>query len=368
MKLYNNNKIFFSKITEVITGSILKKVTKKYNSDYRVRLFDTRSHLLSMILLQLKELDGLHDLQTQIANNTKLRAIINIPSVSQLSRTNANRDYRLFEELFYFLVEYTQRRFGKVKLLKDFPALKIIDSTMIDLPFNLCKALRYDNKQKRSAVKISTLFNGYFPEKIHIVSGKVNDRKCIDGMIKDKESIYLFDRGYYDYGWYDKLTDDGYKFITRQPSNSCVEEIRSTYVKNELVFDYEITLGTNYSKNKTHNTYREILTFDENEEEFRILTNIFDVPAETILYLYKMRWQIELFFKWIKQNLRIKKCVGYNENSIKIQIYTALIAYLLIYILQQTTSPNSSNLNLTRLIKVNLLEPKEEVFLFLSSA
>jgi IS4 transposase len=124
------------------------------------------------------------------------------------------------------------------------------------------------------------------------MTGKVNDRKCIDDMIKNKNCIYLFDRGYYDYSWYNKLTDDEFKFITRQPSNACVEEIRSTYVDNDLIFDYEITLGTEYSKNKTHNTYKEILTFDENEKEFRVLTNIFDMSPEDILLLYRIRWKI----------------------------------------------------------------------------
>lgn len=368
MKFINNNKIFFRKITEVISGNVLRQRVKKYKSDYRTQFFDTASHLYSMLFFQIKGLDSLHDLQTQVANNTRLRSMINIPSVSQISRKNSNRDYRVFEDIFYYLVGYIQRRFGQVRINKELPVLKIIDSTMIDLSFELAKHFRYDKKQKRSAVKISTLFNGRYPEKVHIVTGKVNDRKCIDGMIKDKDCIYLFDRGYYDYKWYDNLTDTEYKFITRQPSNACVEEIKSTYVNNDLVFDYEITMGTDYSKNKTKNTYREILTFDEKEDEIRILTNIFDLSAETILYIYKMRWQIELFFKWIKQNLKIKKCIGYSENSIKIQIYTALIAYLLIYILQKTTNCNISMLVLTRLININLLEKKEDVFIYLSSA
>jgi IS4 transposase len=231
---------------------------------------------------------------------------------------------------------------------------------VIDLPFKLAKYFQYDMKQKRSAVKISTLFNGEHPERVNIVTAKINDRKCIDGMFEDKEFIYLFDRGYYNYKWYDTLCNDGFKFITRQASNACVEEVRSAYVNNDLIFDYEITLGSDYSKNKTHNTYREILTFDENEEEFRLLTNIFDMPAEDILQLYRFRWKIELFFKWIKQNLKIKKCIGYNENSIKIQIYTALITYMLIYILKNNLKVTTPMLKITRIIKSNILENTED--------
>ena len=361
-----NNKIFFTKITEIITGNVLNKTISKYNSDYRTQHFDTKSHLYSLLFFQFKGLTSLHDLQQQMCNNNKLKRLINVPSVSQLSRKNAKRDYRVFEDLYYYLVDYSYRKFGKVRIQKDLPILKIIDSTMVDLPFNLAKHFQYDNKQKRSAVKISTLFNGEYPEKVNIVSGKVNDRKCINGMIKDKESIYIYDRGYYDYRWYDELTDGGYRFITRQPSNACVEELKNTYIENDIVFDYEITLGTEYSKNKTHNTYREILTFDEELEEIRVLTNIFDMPAEDILELYRMRWKIEIFFKWIKQNLKIKTSIGYNENSIKVQIYTALIAYLLIYILKITSTDKViSMLDITRIVKVNLLESTEETLEFL---
>jgi hypothetical protein len=287
--------------------------------------------------------------------------MINIPSVSQLSRKNSNRDYRIFEDLYYYLVEHAYKKLGRARVQKELPVLKIIDSTVIDLPFKLAKYFQYDVKQKRSAVKISTLFNGKHPERVNIVTAKINDRKCIDDMFKDKDCIYLFDRGYSDYKWYDTLSDDGFKFITRQATNACVEEVRSTHVNNDLIFDYEITLGSDYSKNKTRNTYREILTFDDNEEEFRLLTNIFDMQAEDILKLYRFRWKIELFFKWMKQNLKIKKCIGYSENSIKIQIYTALITYMLIYILKEHLKAVTPMIKITRIIKSNILENTEDV-------
>ena len=135
-----------------------------------------------------------------------------------------------------------------------------------------------------------------------------------------------------------------------------VEEIKSTYVKNELVFDTEITLGTDYSKNKTHNTYREILTFDEDGQEIRFLTNVFDIPAEEIMELYRLRWKIELFFKWIKQNLKIKKWLGHNENAIKIQIYSALISYIILALLKVKSKTKVSILSISRIIELNLLE------------
>jgi len=274
----------------------------------------------------------------------------------------------VFEDLYYHTVQYAMKKHGKVRLQKDIPILKIIDSTLVELPYTLAKALQYDDKQKRAAIRLSTLFNGEYPEKVHIVPAKIGERNCIDGMINDKESIYIFDRGYFHFKWYDSLTDEGFKFITRQPSHLITEEVRSTYIDNDMIFDYEITMGSNYSKNKTKNTYREILTFDENQEEIRILTNIFDIPAEDILSLYRKRWQIELFFKWIKQNLKIKHCLGYNENSIKIQLYTALISYMLLYMLKKDLGSAVSMLTIARIVRTNLLEDAEEVSIFLSSA
>lgn len=351
-----NNKTIFNKLIEVISGNYLDYLTKKYNTDYRVQHFYTRSHVTAMLYLQLSGTESLRGLIDKLNYSPKLQKIVNVPSLSQLSRTNAKRDYRIFEELYYRMVDIAKRKLEIKRLNKNFKEIKAFDSTVITIASSLAPNLYLENNL--SAIKISTLLSVSqdLPEKVQIVPGKINDRKCIDEFINDKEALYLFDRGYFDYTWYDKLTDDGYKFITRQINNAMVEEIKSTYVENDLVFDYEVTLGTNYSKNKTHNSYREILTFDENEEEIRLLTNIFDVPAEEILELYRLRWKIELFFKWIKQNLKIKKWLGYNENAIKIQIYSALIAYIILALLKLELTVNISMISLSRIIRGNLLE------------
>ncbi len=209
-------------------------------------------------------------------------------------------------------------------------------------------------ENKSSGIKISTLLN--LSQKVNIVPAKINDRKCINRFFDNKEALYLFDRGYCDYTWYDNLTNNGYKFIIRQNSNAVIEEIKPIYVANDLVFDTKITMGSDYSKNKTHNTYREILTFDENGEEIRFLTNVFDIPAEEIMELYRLRWKIESFFKWIKQNLKIKRGLGYNANAIKIQIYSALISYIILALLKIKLKVKVSMLSISRIIELNLLE------------
>lgn len=212
---------------------------------------------------------------------------------------------------------------------------------------------------KLSAVRISTQFNRTTetPDKIIIVPGKVGERNALEGFVDDHEAIYLFDRGYFKYKWYDDMTSDGYKFVTRQQITTVTEEYKSHYTGIDNLYDYEITMGTDYSKNKTKHKYREILYFkDDSDEEFRLVTNIFDVPAEEIVSLYKMRWDIECFFKWIKQHLTIKKWCSYNLNAVTIQIYCALIVYLLLLMIKTTFKYNGTLYNLLRNIWMNLLE------------
>ena len=208
-------------------------------------------------------------------------------------------------------------------------------------------------------MKISTMFNGEYPERINIVKGNINDRKCIDNMFRDKDCIYVFDRGYYDYRWYDQLTESGFKFVTRGVKNSIVMEEKFLDSNiNKDIYDTEVIMGSTPGGNLTFNKYREIMCFDENDEVITFITNIFDLSKEDIINIYKKRWEIELFFKWIKQNLRIKKFIGYNENAVRIQIFSALITYMLIYLFckKQNSKVKYSILIITRIIRSNLLE------------
>ena len=175
----------------------------------------------------------------------------------------------------------------------------------------------------------------------------------------DKDCIYVFDRGYYDYKWYDKLTENGFKFVTRGVKNSIVMEEKFLDSNiNKDIYDTEVIMGSTPVGNLTFNKYREIMCFYDNDEVITFITNIFDLSKEDIINIYKKRWEIELFFKWIKQNLRIKKFIGYNENAVRIQIFSALITYMLIYLFckKQHSKVKYSILIVTRIIRSNLLE------------
>ena len=218
----NNNKLVFNKLIEEIQGTFLERVISKYNGDFRSQHFDTKSHLYALLYSNFMNCKSLRELQTQISHNNKLKRIINIPSVSQFSRKNASRDSRIFEDIFYYLISKAKKRFGEYKLIKDFTPLRIIDSSVIVTALKLAPSLKFDDE--KSVMKISTMFNGEYPERINIVKGNINDRKCIDNMFRDKDCIYVFDRGYYDYRWYDQLTESGFKFVTRGVKNSIVME------------------------------------------------------------------------------------------------------------------------------------------------
>lgn len=354
-----NNKLIFHKLIAEIGGSFLEKTIRKYGGDYRCQHFDTRSHINSMIYLNIRGCKSLREVEGELSSNRKLKSLINVPSVSQFSRKNSIRDYRIFEDIFYYLVNKAKNRFGAARLFKDIPPIKIIDSTVILVALKLAPHLQID--KERAGIKISTLFNGEYPEKVNIVRGQVNDRKCIDGLFEDKDSIHVFDRGYYDYKWYDKLTEQGIKFVTRGVKNSIIMEERMIDSKpSKDTYDTEVILGSTTSKNLTTKSYREIMTFDENGEPLTFLTNIFDLSTEDIIKIYKHRWEIEIFFKWIKQNLKIKKYIGYNENAIKIQIFSALISYMLIYLSCKIIVAKYSMLTLTRIVRSNLLEIYDE--------
>lgn len=356
-----NDKLVFHKLIEGIGGNFLNRTIAKYDGDYRSQHFDSKSHLYSMIYMNIRGCKSLRELTTETSSNKKLRRIINVPSNSQFSRKNANRDYRIFEDIFYYLVAKAAKKRGAIKLVKGLPPLKIIDATTIITALKLAPHLKMDDD--KSGIKISTMFNGEYPEKINIVEGKVNDRKCIDAMFEDKNSIHVFDRGYYNYRWYDMLTDKGIKFVTRGIKRAIVmeENLISSDLENDI-YEAEVTLGSTPGGNLTFNKYREITTYDQDGEPVIFITNIFNLSKEEIIEVYKNRWEIELFFKWIKQNLKIKKFIGYNQNAIKIQIFTALIAYMLIYLNSDLANSKYSILRITRIIRVNLLEAYDDYF------
>lgn len=352
-----SNRSTFRKIIKLIDGNIGRNLRKANNPYKYSKCYTGRDHVLSMLFLQFSNCNGLRDIHYKYKNCRKLNKEFNLPSFSQLSRLNKNKDINIFRNIFSDLLVKAEKEIKSSVGIKRFKDIQIIDSSMICIGKGLAPDLYY--QEDKSAVRISTLYSygSKLPNKITIVPGKIGERKCIDDYTSNKDILYLFDKGYFKYSWYDQMSKDKIKFITRQSSNAVTEEYKSIYTGIDNLYDSIIRMGSDYSKNKTKYKYREILYFEgDSDEEYRLVTNIFKLPAQEIVSLYKKRWDIELFFKWIKQHLTIKSWLGRNLNSIIIQIYSALIVYILLLLIKKRFNLNCTLYNLLRIIRGNLLE------------
>ena len=351
------NRSIFRKLIKLIDGNVGINL-RKANDQYKYsKSYTGRDHVLTMLFLQASGCTGLRDIDMKYKKSSKLTKDFKIPTYSQLSRLNKSKSCDLFKSIFEDLLSKAERTLKSSVSIKEFKDIKIIDSSVVNIGKGLAPALYYQDE--KSAIRISTLFSygTKLPNRINIVPAKIGERNCIDGYVSSQENIYIFDKGYFKYSWYDEMTDNKLKFITRQQSNAVTEEYISTYTGVEDMYDYIVTMGSDYSKNKTKHKYREILYFPmDSDEEFRLETNIFDMSAEDIVSLYKKRWDIELFFKWIKQHLTIKKWVGRSLNAISIQIYSALIIYILLLLLKEKYKSELSLFNILRKLQSNILE------------
>ncbi len=282
---------------------------------------------------------------------------------STLSDANNRRDSRIFEDAFYYLV---QRALTLSKKKNPFPnPIRSIDSTFIDLCYTLFPWAKY--RTRKGAVKVHTMINheNYVPEFIHITDGKVADITVARQIKILPDSIYVVDRGYYDFQWLHSIHKASAFFVIRAKSDlsySSVGQHDIADVEGAVLADEDIivpwrhkpqpSLAPNYPDYLRMVTYKD----PESGRVFRFLTNITEMAAETIALIYKQRWQIELFFKWIKQNLKIKSFLGTSKNAVFTQIWIAMIVYLLIWFIKQQTKYGYSMLALTNMIREVLME------------
>lgn len=347
----------FNKVLKPINNRIRNKCSST-NDEYKYsKKYNFENHIKSMLLLQLSGGDSLRDLDEKYNNHLKLVDDFEIPSYSQLSRLNGSKSVNYFKDIFDFILNVAQREIKSNFSVKKFKDLIAIDSSIINISEILSPNLKFGDG--KSAIRISTAYScdTELPNNITVVHAKTGERRCIENYVNKKEFIHTFDKGYISYAWFDELTSNEFMFISRLTSNAVTEQHNSRYTGIENLYDLTVTLGTDYSKNKTKHMYREIESFNsETGEEFRLVSNIFDMSAQDLLSLYSKRWEIENFFKWIKQHLTIKHWLGRNINAISIQIYCALIIYILLLIIKNRLKVKLSTFNLLRRLRSNLLE------------
>jgi len=349
----------FSQLLSLFPRVEFENLVRKHNAEKWSKGFTCWTQFVSMLFCQLAQAKSLRE----ICGGLKccLGKLVHLgvkvaPNKSTLSYANKRRPWELYEDVFYKLLDKC-RAFAPKKKFRFRNKLLSLDSSVVDLCLSLFPWAKF--RRKKGAIKLHMLLDhdGYLPTYALITEGKVHDVKIAQTLKLPEESIVAMDRGYNDYKLFRRWTDEKVWFVTRMKKNAQYRVIkRRTIPKYRNIISDEIVKFTEYQAQKDcPHTLRRIIVWDkENERNIVLLTNHMNFGATTISAIYKDRWQIELFFKLIKQNLKIKTFVGTSENALKIQIWTALIAVLLIKFLKFRSKLGWSVSNLVALLRWNL--------------
>jgi len=365
----NKGKYVFAQITEFLPKRGFDIIVEKYSGDKSVRFFSCWNQLLCLIFGQLTNRDSLRDLIVAIdAHSRKTYHLGFGKSVtrSNLSKANENRNSKIFEDFAYHLIDIAQN-----KLKNDDFEIKgkvyAFDSTTIDLCLNVFWWAKF--RKTKGGIKMHTLFDvtTQIPAFIHVTAATVNDVNAMDVIPYESDAYYIFDRGYVDYSRLFRITLLSAYFVVRAKSNLQFKRIYSQKVdKASGVQNDQIGKLTGFYVSKDYpEKLRKVKYYDnEMNRTFVFLTNNMTLTAQEIAFLYKNRWQIELFFKWIKQHLKIKSFWGTSENAVRIQIYSAITTYCLVSIVKNELKINRSTYEILQILGISLLDktPVKELF------
>lgn len=356
-------RIVFSQIMDFLPLYEFKKCIERYYGDHKVRGFSCREQFLCMAFAQLTFRESLRDIESCLrARSNKLyhMGLRCRVSRSTLADANERRDWRIYADFAQLLIHearelYRDEDFG-VQLDQTVYAL---DSSTIDLCLSLFPWAKF--RKTKAAIKLHTLIDlrGAIPTFIEITAGKVHDVNILDELIPEPGSIYVMDREYVDFSRLYTLTLFSAHFVIRSKTNMKFRRLYSHPVDKStgLRCDQTIVLtGVNSAKDYP-DKLRRIRFYDaETEKDLGFLTNNFVLPALAITRLYKCRWQVELFFKWIKQHLRIKTFFGTSENAVKTQIWIAISVYVLVAILKKRLKLDVSLYTILQILSVTVFE------------
>jgi len=340
----DTGKTVFSQLMDVVPKYKFQKIVKRHKGNYRVRSFRCWDQLLCMCFGQFTFRESLRDLTSTLNTLGGRRYYLGLKNevpLSTISDANASRPWQMYQELAMVLVEQARRLYhGDDQDLDELSeSVYAMDSTTIDLCLSLFPWAEF--RKNKAAIKLHTLMDlaGSIPTFIHISDGRTHDVTILDEIPIIAGSIYIMDRGYLDFERLQELHKSGGKFVIRAKSNLQFYRKSSRPVDRStgLLCDQTIRLTGPKSKQLYPQDLRRVHIIDqENEQDIVLLSNIFSCDAAQISQYYKQRWQIELFFKWIKQHLRIKAFYEQNVNAVKTQIWTAICSYLIILICQRT--------------------------------
>ena len=364
---YFSSKSVFGQLISLIDDSLIRKEVKKCDSDRYTKRFTTKDHLISMLFCSFSKCTSLREISGAmlgLSGKTSSFQLNHIPKRSTLSDANKKRDVLVFENIYHQLLKQ-YGVFLSDSRIKDVikKQVKIFDSSTISLFKDImgCVGRNPKSGKRKGGIKVHTVVNAdeMVPSLVWFSEAKTHDHNFLEKLECDENTIYVFDKGYNDYKAFEHFTIQKTGFVTRIKDNASYLNIEKLdigeRIHNGVLEDEIIEIDVKKGKEITQLRLRKVRFYDRvNKREFEFLTNLFDLRADLIATLYKIRWQIELLFKQLKQNFPLKYFLGDNENAIKIQIYCVLIVNLLLAVVKKKLKRSWAFSNLVSFCKIHL--------------
>jgi hypothetical protein len=357
----NHGKYVFSQLVEFLPQRVFDRITDKYTGNKSIKHFTCWNQLLCMIFGQLSYRESLRDLIIVIeAHQSKVYHLGFGKNVSRsnLSKANENRNFKIFEEFASHLISLAQSKNSNEKFeIKG--NIYVFDSSTIDLCLSVFCWAHF--RKTKAGIKLHTLFdvNTQIPLFIHITEANIHDVNAMDVIDYEPLAYYIFDRAYVDYERLFRITTAKAFFVVRSKSNVKFKRMYSNKIDKSTGIKYDQIgkIEGFYSSKDYPEKIRKVKFFDVEKNKLLIfLTNNFELKAQDIALLYKQRWQVELFFKWIKQHLKVKTFWGTTENAVRIQINIAIITYCLVSLISKELKINRSIYEILQILSASLLD------------
>ena len=362
----NRGKTVFAQVMDFVPHGEFQKCVQRYRGDYKVKEFSCHDQFLCMAFGQLTYRDSLRDVVCCLGARPDALYHMGIrtrPSRNNLANANAQRDWRIYADFAMVLIQRIRQQYGRTPIpeLDLDEAVYALDSTTIDLCLNLFPWAKF--RRTKAAVKLHTLLDLHcqVPAFIHISDGKLHDVNILDDLRIERGAYYVMDRGYVDFARLYALHLGRAFFVTRGKVNLDFRRLASSPVDKTagVRCDQLIRLCGPTSRHRYPEALRRIVYRDpETGKRLVFLTNILDLPALVVARLYQCRWQIELFFKWIKQNLRLLHFYGTSPNAVKTQVWIAVCVYALVVTVHRASG---TAMSLTQMLQIFSVTPFEKV-------
>lgn len=361
----NAGQTVFRQLLQFLPRHEFNLCVRRYRGEYRARSFTAFDQFLCLAYAQLSGRESLRDIETCLNSHREKLYHVGFRGAvarSTLADANERRDWRIFQDFGQVLIGMAQRLYRDEPLAIELrQPLFAFDSTTIDLCLSLFPWAEF--RTTKAAVKMHTLVDlrGIIPTFVAVTTGKVHDVKMLDEMPVTEDAIYTMDRGYVDFARLYAIHRQGAFFVVRAKDNLRYQRLYSAPKDKDagVRADQVIALVTQKSKKGYPERLRRVSYVDkERNKRLVFLTNHFEIAATTVADIYKQRWQVELFFKWIKQHLRIKAFYGTSINAVKSQIWVALCIYLLVAIAKRQLGIQCTLYTFLQILEVNLFEKK----------